>query len=180
MLMPLSLGISPLVVPPSEAFPSILPTPTQNSSPNPLLLSGLCPEIAGRSPEGYDTSSAFKYSQRWAQVKTSSGSLNIRSSPNGAVIGEIPNGWQVVVGKYDSTRRWAYVLSDYRPDQRTGFASAPNFRSYGWVSVDYLAPLGEYCAKPLKLSLLPSSQLTAESKHQVSLEDIMLAWLNQP
>jgi hypothetical protein len=171
MLFPLTLGFTALTTSPSSDMPNLLP--------NVVLASRRCPEIAGRNRSGLEVYSAGKFSQRWAQVSTRSGSLNIRSAPNGRVIGRIPSGWQVIVGRYDTSKRWAYIYSKYGDTGYTyAFMSAPGFRRAGWVSVDYLVPLGQSCAKPLELSLLPNPQPIAAADVRTSLEDTILAWIN--
>ncbi|MCU0536858.1 MAG: hypothetical protein MUD14_23475 [Hydrococcus sp. Prado102] len=123
-----------------------------SSTQNQNLLSEKCPsEIPGR--EGYPVYTNLKYSQNFFAVRTQEGELRLRESPGGRIIGAIPSGWQVYVAKYDSSRRWAYIRSS---KGFYGFASAPNFNSDGWVSIDFLVPLGEYCAKPNELALLPA------------------------
>jgi hypothetical protein len=123
-----------------------------SSSPNQNLLSEKCPsEIPGR--DGYPVYTKLKYSQNFFAVRTQEGELRLRESPGGRAIGSIPSGWQVYVAKYDSSRRWAYVRDS---KGAYSYGSAPNFTSDGWVSIDYLVPLGEYCAKPNELALLPA------------------------
>lgn len=121
------------------------------------LVSYKCPQklIGGNGDTVY---SDLANSQKFYQIKTDSGALRIRSTPGGDIIGAIPSGWQVYVAKFDYTKRWAYIRDINSPYYNTsyGFGSAPDFRSDGWVSVDHLVYLGEYCTKPSRLALLPS------------------------
>ncbi len=110
---------------------------TQSSTPflNPgeTLLAQSCPRGATKSP--------------YARVTTQQGaSLNIRSSPNGRIIGAVPNGWAVVPGRKDPTGRWTYL--NYGTNDR--YNSAPRLRS-GWVSTAFLRQLGSFCEKPVSM-----------------------------
>jgi hypothetical protein len=177
MLFPLALGFSSLTFNPN----SIIPNPFPTSGQNPMLAGRLCPEKLGKKPDGSVIYSQLKYSQRWVQVRTRSGSLNLRATPNGRVIGAIPSGWQVIVGRYDPSRKWAYVYPKFGDGSGYLFWSAPKFRSSGWVSADFLVPLGEACAKPLDMALVPHLQIAATTQPEVreSLEDALLAWISQ-
>lgn len=117
------------------------------------LISYKCPnELKGK--DGYSVYSLLKNSQKFYQVKTQSGELRIRKTPGGNIIGAVPSGWQVYVAKFDRTGKWAYI-KDVNSPYYGFYYSAPNFRSDGWVSTDHLIYLGEYCAKPNLLALLP-------------------------
>lgn len=102
-------------------------------NPNETLLGQSCPYGDSRSP--------------YARVTTRQRDpLNIRSTPNGRVIGSVPSGWAVVVGRKDQTGRWTYL--DYGTYYRyPSYVSAPTLRS-GWVSTAFLKPLGQLCEKP--------------------------------
>lgn len=129
----------------------------QNPNIETNLISYKCAkEFKGK--DGYPVYSDLVNSQKFYQIRTESGPLRIRSTPGGDIVGEIPSGWQVYVAKLDQTKRWAYIRDINSPyyDTLFGFGSAPNFRSDGWVSVDYLVYLGEFCTKPNRLALLPS------------------------
>ncbi|AUC61886.1 hypothetical protein AA637_12345 [Cyanobacterium sp. HL-69] len=150
------------------------------------LFASRCPErIPTRS--GDTTFSVHDYPQRYYQVTTSAGDLRLRANPGGRIVGSIPSGWQVYVAKFDSSGRWAYVRDRYSPyyDTQYGWASAPNFRSDGWVSVDYLQYLGQFCNKPLMLSLAPNNKVLDMTKDSfsndiaLSLEAEILDKLNQ-
>jgi hypothetical protein len=132
-----------LIAQSAQAFQS---TESQKPTTNPQknLISSKC------SNEGL-----LKYPQKFYQVKTESTSLSIRATPGGRVIGLVPSGWQIYVSKFDRTGRWAYIRDIYSPYYF--FGSAPDFRSDGWVNVDYLQYLGQYCDKPNRLSLLPEN-----------------------
>lgn len=127
-----------------------------NSIPSNLIASR-CPEsIPTRS--GGTTFSAHDFPQRYYQVTTSGGDLRLRATPGGRIVGSIPSGWQVYVAKFDSSGRWAYVRDVNSPYySEFGFFDAPNFRSDGWVNVDYLRYLGQFCNKPWRLSLIPEN-----------------------
>ena len=113
---------------------------TQSSTPflnsGETLLAQTCPYGGRKSP--------------YARVTTQQGaSLNIRSSPNGRIIGAVPNGWAVVPGRKDQTGRWTYL--DYGTYYRyPSFISAPTLRS-GWVSTAFLRQLGSFCEKPVSM-----------------------------
>ena len=113
---------------------------TQSSTPflnsGETLLAQTCPYGGRKSP--------------YARVTTQQGaSLNIRSSPNGRIIGAVPNGWAVVPGRKDPTGRWTYL--DYGTYYRyPSFISAPTLRS-GWVSTAFLRQLGSFCEKPVSM-----------------------------
>lgn len=91
--------------------------------------------------------------QDYGRVITTSDPLSVRSTPNGDVIGSIPQGWAVVTNGKDSTGDWTHVTSHFGIGD-FGFASAPSFRK-GWVSTRFLRPLGRYCYKPTALLKLP-------------------------
>lgn len=87
----------------------------------------------------------------YAEVTTIEGdALNIRSSPNGPVIGAVPDGWQVVTLGQDSSGNWVRITSHFGDVGEFGFASAPYFRD-GWVSAAFLRNLGRFCDKPFNL-----------------------------
>lgn len=96
----------------------------------------------------------------YARVVTESDPVNVRSRPDGNVIGNIPKGWAVVVQGKDPTGQWTRVTSHFGDIGNYGFAEAPNFRS-GWVSTRFLRPLGRFCSKPLS-SVKMLSQLFAQ------------------
>lgn len=103
----------------------------------------------------------------YAKVITKSGSLNVRSAPNGKIIGSIPRGWAVVVGNKDLTGKWMRVTShlgdpDYSSN-RLLFASAESFRG-GWVAVEFLKPLGKFCEKPISLLQIEKKALLEEKE----------------
>lgn len=168
------------------------------------IASPKCPLKTSNKDDEEGIYSVFPYPQKFAEIRTKSDSLALRDTPNGRLIGTIPNEWQVVVKKYDETGKWAYVQdvrSPYSPEQIPPelqnyafhdwtwnidniYGSAPNFNSDGWVSVDYLVPLGEYCTKPKYLALLSSDlplKLNEENLADTiwhSLETEMLSKLN--
>lgn len=155
---------------------------SNNSIPNNLFASR-CPE---RVPTGNGDTifSAHDYPQKYYQVTTTGGDLRLRETPGGKIVGSIPSGWQVYVAKFDSSRRWAYVRDRYSPSYY-GHYSAPNFLSDGWVSVDYLQYLGQFCNKPRFFSLIPENTaltvLENDLSHNLwsSLETEVLDKLNQ-
>ncbi|MGY6530823.1 MAG: hypothetical protein ACXITR_12945 [Cyanobacterium sp.] len=129
---------------------------SQNSIPNNLLASR-CPErMTARS--GGTIFTTHDFPQRYYQVTTSAGELRLRATPGGRIVGGIPNGWQVYVAKFDSSGRWAYVRHVSSP-YYYGFYSAPNFNSDGWVSIDFLRYMGQFCDKPLIFSLTPETNV---------------------
>ncbi|MBD2465153.1 SH3 domain-containing protein [Oscillatoria sp. FACHB-1407] len=89
--------------------------------------------------------------QLYARVTTRdpNGSLNIRSRPStgGAVIGSVPNRWEVVVIEREPSGQWARITSHWGDPHPYGFGSAPDFRE-GWVSASFLRTLGRFCDKP--------------------------------
>lgn len=103
----------------------------------------------------------------YARVTTRQGSsVNIRSSPNGRIIGAVPSGWAVVTGRKDQTGRWTYI--DYGTYYRyPSYLSAPTLRS-GWVSTAFLRQLGEFCEKPVAMM---RSNLKALSGKQVLVQE---------
>lgn len=98
--------------------------------------------------------------QFYARIATEEDPLRVRSTPGGQVIGAIPKGWAVVVVDLDETGDWTKVTShfgDVFGDVYSGgFATAPDFRT-GWVATRYLENLGEFCEKPMNLTLQPLS-----------------------
>lgn len=88
----------------------------------------------------------------YAKVRTKQGDpLNVRSRPNGRIIGKIPDGWAVVTVRKDSTGKWVRITTHYgdvSEFEDINYASAPSFRT-GWVSADYLKQLGRFCEKPV-------------------------------
>lgn len=86
----------------------------------------------------------------YARVTTQRDPLNIRSSPNGRIIGSVPNRWDVVTLNRDATGKWTRITSHFGDVGPIGFASAPRFRE-GWVSTANLKDLGRFCDKPSSL-----------------------------
>ncbi|MBF2067705.1 MAG: SH3 domain-containing protein [Calothrix sp. C42_A2020_038] len=92
----------------------------------------------------------------YVRVTTKQGSqLNVRNSPNGRIIGQIPNNWAIVPVRKDSTGKWTRIqfasYAGYAFDvNEYGFASAPRFRT-GWVASEFLKPLGKFCEKPVAM-----------------------------
>ncbi|MBE9223494.1 hypothetical protein IQ215_12385 [Cyanobacterium stanieri LEGE 03274] len=132
------------------------------------LFASRCPErIPTRS--GDTTFSVHDYPQKYYQVTTTTGDLRLRATPGGDIVGSIPSGWQVYVAKFDFSGRWAYVRDVYSPYySEYGWASAPNFRSDGWVSVDYLQYIGQFCSKPRFLSLMPENTILSIAENELS------------
>lgn len=121
--------------------------------------------------QGCPSDSDHNSPRPYAQVFTKSGTLSIRSAPNGRIIGAIPSGWQVVTVKKDTTGRWTYITGS--GNERYGFANAPDFRRDGWVSTAYLRRLGRFCNKPNSLRSNELNTLSAEKKILVN-EDWVL------
>lgn len=91
--------------------------------------------------------------QTYARVVTQTTALNIRSQPNGRVIGSVPKGWAVVPVQTDKSGQWVKINSHFG-NYDVPFASAPNFR-VGWVASRFLKRLGRFCDKPTNpMSLL--------------------------
>jgi hypothetical protein len=91
--------------------------------------------------------------QPYAEVTTVDGdALNIRSSPNGRVIGAVPDGWEVVTLGQDASGNWVRITSHFGETEEIGFISAPYFRD-GWVSAAFLRNLGRFCDKPYNLRM---------------------------
>ena len=86
----------------------------------------------------------------YARVTTQGDPLNIRSSPNGRIIGSVPNRWQVVTLNRDVTGKWTRITNHVGDMGPMGFVSAPRFRN-GWVSTTHLKNLGRFCDKPMNL-----------------------------
>lgn len=103
-------------------------------------------EIAQACP----TDSPHESPRLYARVNMRRGTLNIRSSPNGRIIGSVPNRWQVIVLNRDKTGQWSRITSHFGDVSPVGFASAPDFRD-GWVATAYLKDLGKFCDKPINL-----------------------------
>jgi hypothetical protein len=180
------VSISLLITQQVNALENRAITNNQNLTLQDNLISYKCPnELKGK--DGYSVYSSLKSSQKFYQVRTESGELRIRKTPGGNIIGAIPNGWQVYVAKFDRTRKWAYIRDVNSPYYNTdyGFGSAPNFRSDGWVSTDHLIYVGEYCAKPNLLALLPDDlPISLKDEHLeegiwYSLQTEILAKLNE-
>jgi hypothetical protein len=113
-------------------------------------------QVATTPPDSPQTCPEFNFQGFYARVTTQGDDLRVRATPNGDVIGSIPNGWEVIVQERDTTGNWARVTSHY--GERFGndgpaFGSAPNFRN-GWVSTDFLTDLGFSCDKPFNLRSL--------------------------
>jgi hypothetical protein len=92
----------------------------------------------------------------YARITTDGDDLRVRATPNGQIIGAIPNGWEVIVQERNAAGTWARVISHFGEGFGNGtdaFGTAPNFRN-GWVSTDYLTDLGYFCEKPFNLRSL--------------------------
>ncbi len=108
----------------------------------------------------------------YSRVTTQGGTVNVRSGPNGRVIGSIPNGWQVITVRKDATGRWTNIISHFIDDVGpVGFANAPRFRN-GWVSTSFLRALGRFCDKPMELMRSDLNTLSGTKKILVN-EDWM-------
>lgn len=85
----------------------------------------------------------------FARVTTSSTALNVRTSPNGRIVGAIPKNWEVVVVDRDRTGQWTRIKNHFDIDMSrfSAFGSAEAFRD-GWVSSRFLRDLGRFCDKP--------------------------------
>lgn len=127
-------------------------SPTSNNNQQDLLIAQSCRFLSPLSSP-----------RPFAEIVTQGNPLNIRSVPNGKVIGKIPNGWQVITLKTDATGQWTYITNQYANwyGGSVRFTSAPNFTRSGWVKTANLKHLGKFCDKPLKLNqgnLLPLKQ----------------------
>lgn len=94
----------------------------------------------------------------YVRIETTGSPLRVRSSPAGASIGLIPNGWAVRVLEWSRNGYWVKVTSHFDVDpQAFGstvfFGSAPEFRE-GWVSAGYVKDLGRSCEKPEAAAML--------------------------
>lgn len=100
--------------------------------------------------------------QPYARVITERDPLRIRATPNGQVIGSVPKGWAVVVLERDASGQWTRITSHFgQYTNDAEFASAPYFRD-GWVSSQFLRPLGDFCEKPMAMGVAPLvSQMTS-------------------
>lgn len=115
--------------------------------------------LSQRCPESYQR---FK---TYGRVITRAGNtLNIRSKPNGKIIGEVPSGWTVVLGGMDATRRWVRITSHQGERGELSYASAPKFRRGGWVAREFMRPLGRFCQKPIAMMRLDMNALSGEKK----------------
>jgi len=102
-----------------------------------------------------------KKSQQYVQVITLQGeSLEVRSSPDGRVIGAIPSGWNVISLRQDATGRWTQIADHHTVlyggnlfEGATYFRSAPLFRK-GWLKSSSLKNVGQHCDKPVSLQSL--------------------------
>lgn len=123
----------------SKATIAEKPSLTPPQSNGEMELAQACPnESQHESPRPY------------ARVTTQGDPLNIRSSPNGRIIGSVPNRWQVVTLNRDATGKWTRITSHFGDVAPIGFLSAPRFRD-GWVSTALLKNLGRFCDKPMNL-----------------------------
>ena len=162
-----------LITQQAEATQPIENNNTQNLNPETNLISYRCQEDYNFLTD----------SQEFYEISTRGGDIRIRATPGGRIIGAIPDGWQVYVTRFNNSGRWAYIRDVYSPSYPY-FWNAPNFNSDGWVSVDYLEYLGEYCNKPSRLSLLPENLPIAVNQDNLSdtiwhsLETEILAKLN--
>ncbi len=107
--------------------------------------------------------SLHKTFRPYAKVTTQRTPLNIRSSPNGRIIGSVPKGWSVVTLNTDATGQWTRITSHFGDVAPIGFASAPGFRE-GWVSTTYLEDIGTFCDKPMSLTRSELKTLSASKK----------------
>lgn len=126
-------------------------TSATTATPETQLAQSCSPNLRHSTPASY------------ARVTLQRGTLNIRSSPNGRVIGSVPNGWQVLTLRKDTTGRWTRITSHLGDVGPNGFVSAPNFRE-GWVSTSLLRNLGRFCGKPLELQRSALSALSGNKK----------------
>jgi hypothetical protein len=123
----------------SKATVAEKPSLTPPQSNGETQLAQACPnESHHQSPRPY------------ARVTTQGDPLNIRSSPNGRIIGSVPNRWEVVTLNRDATGKWTRITSHFGDVAPIGFASARRF-SEGWVSTAHLKNLGRFCDKPMNL-----------------------------
>jgi Bacterial SH3 domain len=102
----------------------------------------------------------------YVRVVTQGDPLRVRATPNGPVVGALPNGWAVVPVKRDRTGEWIRVTLHYGDDDRIvkiEYPSAPDF-STGWVSAKYVENIGSFCDKPMEVSLLERSDLVAQQE----------------
>ena len=103
----------------------------------------------------------------YSRITTNDGDpLNVRATPDGRVIGSIPDDWAVVVLEWTRNGAWARVTSHFGNIGRIGFASAPRFRE-GWVSAAYLKDLGRFCDKPASVGQLLQPQIFGEQPVEV-------------
>ncbi|HBE18822.1 MAG TPA: hypothetical protein DEG17_08955 [Cyanobacteria bacterium UBA11149] len=116
-------------------------------------------EIAQACP----TDSRHQSPRLYARVNIRMGTLNIRSSPNGRIIGSVPNRWQVIVLNRDKTGQWSRITSHVGDVSPFGFVSAPDFRD-GWVATPYLKDLGKFCDKPMNLMRSEMNTLSEGNK----------------
>lgn len=126
--------------------------PVKSRKNNETLLSQRCPE-------------SYQKLETYGRVITRAGNtLNIRSKPNGKIIGEVPSGWAVVMGGMDATRRWVRITSHLGESGELIYASAPKFRRGGWVAREFMRPLGRLCEKPMSMMRLDMNALSGEKK----------------
>ena len=110
----------------------------------------------------------------YSRITTNDGdSLRVRATPDGRVIGDIPDGWAVVVLEWSRNGAWARVTSHFGNMGNMGFGSAPRFRE-GWVSAAYLKDIGRSCNKPDSVGQLLQPQLFGERPVEVQTDWLAL------
>lgn len=126
--------------------------------------------IATLAERSYPVAQTCPYGEQpksYSRIVTQQGDpINVRSQPNGPVIGSIPSGWAIVPVKTDASGNWVKVNHHFG-NFDVAFGSAPNFR-IGWVAARYLKYLGKFCEKPQnQMSLL---RLNLFDKHEIQIQ----------
>lgn len=102
----------------------------------------------------------------YVRVVTQGDALRVRESPNGTIIGSIPNGWAVVEAKRDRTGQWVRVTTHYvdvGEFDEINYASAPNFKT-GWVAARFVKKIGTFCDKPQSTGQVQRLDLVADQE----------------